>query len=74
MPKRIKYRVAHPRLLDFNTPNELPNAVTAEHEAALATACRFLGKVFYEGDTICYDSSEWVCSGGDWQKTGRSCG
>ena len=54
-------------------PNDYPNALIAEHTAAAAVTCQFLGKVFYEGDTICYQGGEWVCQPGGWAQTGNPC-
>jgi len=55
------------------TPNDLPDAMTPEHVQALEVTCQFLGKTFYEGDTICYQSAEWVCGAAGWSKTGNAC-
>jgi hypothetical protein len=55
------------------TPNDLPDPLTAAHVEALQVSCQFLGKTFYQGDKICYQSSEWVCGAGGWAKTGQSC-
>lgn len=33
----------------------------------------YLGKTFYENDTICYWREQWVCLGGAWEKTGNAC-
>ena len=54
-------------------PNRFPEAVTASHRRALLSTCRFLGKTFEEGETICYQRGEWICTAGSWQKTGRIC-
>jgi hypothetical protein len=55
------------------TPNDLPNPVTTEHVQALQVTCQFLGKTFYQGDEICYQSSKWTCGVEGWSKTGQSC-
>lgn len=55
------------------TPNDLPDPLNQEHVQALQITCQFLGKTFYQGDTICYENSEWVCGSGGWSKTGQSC-
>jgi hypothetical protein len=55
-------------------PNRFPRAVTAAHREALRSTCKFLGKTFEEGETICYQGGEWVCAAGSWAKTGRHCG
>jgi hypothetical protein len=55
------------------TPNDLPDAVTASHVRALQVTCQYLGKTFYQGDSICYQSSEWICGVGGWSKTGQTC-
>jgi hypothetical protein len=54
-------------------PNDFPNAQTPEALAALGVTCLFMGKTFYEGDTICHLSSEWVCTPNGWSKTGNNC-
>lgn len=54
-------------------PNRFPEARTEVEAAAVATTCRFLGRIFYEGDTICYQGSEWRCSQGNWAGPGRKC-
>lgn len=54
-------------------PNAYPAALTAEHELAAAQTCQFLGKVFYEGDTICYQGGVWVCEAGAWSRTPEAC-
>lgn len=55
-------------------PNKKRHAETDSQRAALASTCMFLGKTFYEGDTICYRKEEWVCASGAWEKTGNGCG
>lgn len=37
------------------------------------TSCRFLGHDFAEGETICYRDEVWVCSLGQWARTGVRC-
>lgn len=54
-------------------PNKFPEAVSAGQLAALAATCKFVGKTFEQGETICYLGGEWVCSAGAWVKTGKSC-
>jgi hypothetical protein len=70
----VQYRVSHERVQNFDDPNEVSDPITPGHLAALAPTCKFLGKVFYDGDTICYDGFEWQCTNGNWEKTGHSCG
>ncbi len=55
------------------TPNDLPDPQTAAHIEALQVTCQFLGKTFYQGDTICYQNNEWICEAGGWSKTDQSC-
>jgi hypothetical protein len=64
-------------------PNRLPEGDRAKATAAAAAAsaaltaaesgCRFLGQDFAEGDTICYRSKVWICSGGSWARTSVNC-
>lgn len=55
-------------------PNRYPDARGKADRARLDVTCRYLGKVFYEGDTICYRRDEWVCAApGEWRPTGRRC-
>lgn len=55
-------------------PNRKPEAETDAQRAALLTTCMYLGKTFYENDTICYRREQWVCHAGAWEKTGNACG
>jgi len=55
------------------TPNHLANIQTPEDEAALQVTCQYLGKVFNEGEVICYQGQEWRCSASGWVKTGNAC-
>jgi hypothetical protein len=61
------------RSTDELTPNHLAEPQTAEDLAALQVTCQFLGKTFYEGNTICYRNSEWQCTADGWVRTGNSC-
>lgn len=54
-------------------PNNLSQPRTAEEAMAAGTTCLFLGKTFYEGDTVCWQSVEWVCTNAGWQKSGNAC-
>ena len=54
-------------------PNKYPDARSEEEREALRSTCRFLGKIFYEGDRICYREREWECAGGEWVETGSDC-
>lgn len=64
-------------------PNRLSEGDSAKARAAAAAAaaaltaagsgCRFLGHDFAEGETICYRSKVWICSGGSWAKTAVDC-
>ena len=55
-------------------PNKYPEPRTEAQRGALEVTCRYLGKVFYEGDTICYRGDEWECgSTGEWEETGKRC-
>lgn len=73
MPKNHGHLVVQRRLLDVENPNELREALTKKQMARLGLTCKFLGKIFYEGDLICYDDKEWVCNSGQWKKTGNQC-
>jgi hypothetical protein len=55
------------------TPNHLPGPQTQEDSAALAVTCQYLGKTFYEGNKICYQSQQFVCTPTGWVKTGNDC-
>jgi hypothetical protein len=54
-------------------PNLYPDPLTDDHALAAAVTCQFLGRVFYEGDTICYQDGVWVCTLGAWAPTGEAC-
>jgi len=54
-------------------PNLYPEARTDAQRAALTVTCQYLGRVYYEGDTICYRHKAWVCTGGSWAPTGADC-
>lgn len=54
-------------------PNKYPEPRTEAQLAALQSPCRYLGREFYEGDTICYRGDEWRCSAGNWIETGEKC-
>ena len=68
-------------------PNRFPEPRGTDPAATLATAtaaaaaaaalqgagCRFLGQDFVEGDTICYRDEVWICSLGQWTRTGVAC-
>ncbi len=54
-------------------PNRYPEATTAAHFEALTVTCQYLGKIFYEGDIICYQGGQWRCSNGEWVDTGGKC-
>lgn len=55
------------------TPNDLPRARNPDERAANAVQCRFLGRIFYEGDTVCWNNRTWVCSEAGWQGPGEDC-
>ena len=54
-------------------PNKYAEPRTANQAAAATKTCKYLGKIFYEGDKICYRGGEWRCAEGSWVDTGRSC-
>jgi hypothetical protein len=54
-------------------PNHLRFAQTPGDEAALQVTCQYMGKTFYGGDTICFESLEWQCGANGWVKTGNAC-
>ena len=74
MPRKRKYKTSYKRVGNVADPNKLQDAPGPEHLAALAPTCKFLGKEFDQGDTICYNNAEWICTNVGWQKTGNSCG
>jgi hypothetical protein len=62
-----------PNELDLSDPNNVPDPLTPAHVAALNVTCQFLGKTFYDGDNVCWQGNEWVCTPGGWVKTGQAC-
>jgi hypothetical protein len=48
-------------------------AAAAAVVAVQSAGCRFLGHDFAEGETICYRNEVWVCSLGQWARTGVDC-
>jgi hypothetical protein len=59
--------------MDIENLNQLTDPILPEHFVALAASCKFAGKTFEPGDTICYVGEEWECTAGAWQKTGKTC-
>jgi hypothetical protein len=70
MAKAASRRPTRALIRGITTPNQLTEPITAEHLAALAATCKFLGKTFETGETINYGGSEWQCTAGAWQKVG----
>ena len=58
---------------DPKGPNKYPEPRTQAQAQALVMSCRYLGRIFYEGDTICYRGGQWQCHQGGWSDTGQSC-
>ena len=54
-------------------PNKHPGATAAGDSAALGSSCRYFSQTFAEGETICFQGREWVCSAGAWVATGNAC-
>lgn len=54
-------------------PNHLAAIQNTEDAAALAVTCQFMSKTFYEGDKICHQQEQWVCTANGWAKTGNAC-
>lgn len=54
-------------------PNKYPEPRTQAQAEVLATTCKYLGRIFYEGDTICYRGGQWQCSQGNWVDAGQRC-
>lgn len=48
------------------TAKQLRAPQTPAHKAALKLTCRYVGKTYYEGDTISHGGSNWECHQGKW--------
>ena len=60
-------------LLTDDSPSAYPDPVSALQAAELDVTCRFLGRTYYEGEQICYQSRVWVCAANGWNATGAEC-
>ncbi len=72
-PKPPKPSASQALIRGISSPNQLTEPITEDHLASLSATCKFLGKTYEPGETICYDGSEWQCVAGAWEKTGTSC-
>jgi hypothetical protein len=59
---------------DFVRRPEVYSGIGTESQVeTLNSTCRYLGRTFNEGDTICDQGREYRCAGGSWVETGNSC-
>jgi hypothetical protein len=55
-------------------PNAHPNPRDADEALASSIQCLLLGRIFYDGDRVCWsDNRIWVCGPGGWAPTDERC-
>lgn len=68
MPKRKSGKRSESTPKAEPTPADAPKARTLQEKLLAALTCQYLGKTYYEGDTITYKDGEWHCHQGEWVK------